>query len=120
MSVKELLRAAQTAIRRDVMQLALRGDGREMKSHGDYGFPLLISLEHLSAYEMSSFACHWHPELEFTLILKGEILYQINDHTYRLKAGEGVFCNSNMLHTGRRAGSSDCTYLSVTVKPSLL
>ena len=69
MSVKELLRAAQTAIRRDVMQLALRGDGREMKSHGDYGFPLLISLEHLSAYEMSSFACHWHPELEFTLIL---------------------------------------------------
>ena len=37
-----------------------------------------------------------------------------------LKAGEGVFCNSNMLHTGRRAGSSDCTYLSVTVNPSLL
>ena len=69
---------------------------------------------------MGSFACHWHPEIEFTLILTGEILYQVNDRTYHLKKGEGVFCNANMLHTGRHADNHDCTYLSVTVNPSLL
>lgn len=102
------------------MQIALRNDGRELKSHGDYSFPVLVSPERLDAYEMGSFACHWHPEIEFTLILKGEILYQINDHTYHLKEGDGIFCNANMLHTGRHANSRDCSYLSVTVNPSLL
>ena len=102
------------------MQITLRSDGREIKSHGDYAFPVLVSPERLDAYEMGSFACHWHPEIEFTLILTGEILYQVNDRTYHLKKGEGVFCNANMLHTGRHADSHDCTYLSVTVNPSLL
>lgn len=81
---------------------------------------MLVSPERLDAYEMGSFACHWHPEIEFTLILTGEILYQVNDRTYHLKKGDGVFCNANMLHTGRHADSHDCTYLSVTVNPSLL
>ena len=53
------------------MQIALRSDGRELKSHGDYAFPVLVSPERLDAYEMGSFACHWHPEIEFTLILTG-------------------------------------------------
>ena len=57
------------------MQIALRNDGRELKSHGDHSFPVLVSPERLDAYEMGSFACHWHPEIEFTLILSGEILY---------------------------------------------
>lgn len=102
------------------MQIELRGDGREIKSHGDYSFPVLVSPERLDAYEMGSFACHWHPEIEFTLILSGEILYQINDRTYHLKEGDGIFCNANMLHTGRHAGDGDCSYLSVTVSPALL
>ena len=102
------------------MQITLRSDGREIKSHGDYAFPVLVSPERLDAYEMCSFACHWHPEIEFTLILTGEILYQVNDRTYHLKKGDGVFCNANMLHTGRHADNHDCTYLSVTVNPSLL
>ena len=102
------------------MQITLRSDGREIKSHGDYAFPVLVSPERLDAYEMGSFACHWHPEIEFTLILTGEILYQVNDRTYHLKKGDGVFCNANMLHTGRHADNHDCTYLSVTVNPSLL
>lgn len=102
------------------MQIELRGDGREIKSHGDYSFPVLVSPERLDAYEMGSFACHWHPEIEFTLILDGEILYQINDRTYHLKEGDGIFCNANMLHTGRHAGDGDCSYLSVTVSPALL
>lgn len=103
------------------MQLTLGNDGRELKSHGDFAFPLLISPERLSAYEMNSFALHWHPEMEFTLILDGEILYQVNDQTFHLQEGDAVFCNSNMLHTGRPVQNhGDCRYLSITVKPSLL
>lgn len=102
------------------MQLELRNDGREIKPHGNFAFPVLISPERLSAYEMESFALHWHPEIEFTLILEGDILYQVNDHTYHLKKGEGIFCNANMLHTGRKGMEPDCTYASVTVNPSLL
>lgn len=102
------------------MQLELRNDGREIKPHGNFAFPVLISPERLSAYEMESFSLHWHPEIEFTLILEGDIFYQVNDHTYHLKKGDGIFCNSNMLHTGRKGHESDCIYASITVNPSLL
>lgn len=102
------------------MQIQLGNDGRELKSHGDFSFPLLVSPEKLSAYETGSFACHWHPELEFTLVLQGEILYQVNDQCYHLKKGDGIFCNSNMLHTGSPVGKKDCDYLSITIAPSLL
>ena len=77
------------------MQLLLDTDKKELKSHGTYGFPVSISYEQLSRYERKSFSWHWHKEIELTLILQGEMNYQINDSVYHLKAGEGLFCNSN-------------------------
>lgn len=102
------------------MQIQISENKRELKEHGDYSFPLMISLERLSLYDRHSFSWHWHPEIELTLILDGEIEYQVNEKTYFLKAGDGLFCNSNMLHTGRSASHHDCRYLSVTFHPRLL
>ena len=92
------------------MQLLLDTDKKELKNpHGTYGFPVSISYEQLSRYERKSFSWHWHKEIELTLILQGEMNYQINDSVYHLKAGEGLFCNSNALHTAiLRYHDSDC------------
>lgn len=102
------------------MQLLLDTDKKELKSHGTYGFPVSISYEQLSRYERKSFSWHWHKEIELTLILQGEMNYQINDSVYHLKAGEGLFCNSNALHTGFSYHDSDCIYLSTTFHPRFL
>ncbi len=48
------------------------------------------------------------------------MIYQINETRYQMEAGQGLFCNSNMLHAGGLWTASDCHYLSVTFHPRLL
>lgn len=106
------------------MQIHINPEKKEIKDHGDYSYPLCISYERILAYETSSFQWHWHPEIELTLILQGEMIYQINQELYHVHAGEALFGNCNTLHTGRAVPASgkipDCHYLSITFHPRLL
>ena len=102
------------------MQIITNSSNREEKEHGSFSFPVYISVEQIQAYDQGTFLWHWHPEIELTWIMSGEIEYQINDTTYKLSAGDGIFGNSNSLHTGRRIGGQQCTYLSITFHPRFL
>ncbi|MDY3250122.1 MAG: AraC family transcriptional regulator [Candidatus Choladocola sp.] len=102
------------------MQLTINEKQQELKSHGSFEFPVNISPETLSAYERGAFIWHWHPEVELTLVLDGQISYQVNDRICQLAAGDGLFCNSNALHTGHMIDGSDCHYLSVTFHPRII
>lgn len=102
------------------MELRVNKEKRELKSHGTYEFPVNISRKRISSYETGTFPWHWHDEVEMTLILSGEMDYQVNDTCYRLQAGDGLFCNSDALHTGSQAAGSDCDYVSLTFHPRLL
>lgn len=102
------------------MQLQINQEQKEIKSHGSYEFPVLVSYERLSYFDTWEFPWHWHPEIELTLVMEGDIAYQVNDSLYYLKAGEGLFCNTNVLCSGKRFQSEDCSYLSITFHPRLL
>lgn len=102
------------------MQLHTEKDQKEIKKHGNYEFPVHISLEKIQSYEQNSFPWHWHPEIELTWIMSGQIEYFVNDEKYLLKEGEGLFCNSNSLHSGYMKDGKDCSYLSVTFHPRFI
>lgn len=103
------------------MELLVNEEKRELKSHGTFAFPVNISRKRLSSYGTGSFPWHWHDEVELTLILSGGIDYRVNDSRYLLRAGEGLFCNSDALHSGSRLESGeDCDYVSLTFHPRLL
>jgi len=102
------------------MQIITQENQKELKEHGNYAFPVNISIERIESYEKGNFLWHWHPEIELTLILSGQIEYQIEDNTYILSAGDGVFCNGNSLHSGHMHKGQDCTYLSITFHPRFL
>lgn len=102
------------------MELRVNKEKRELKTHGTYEFPVNISRKRISSYETGAFPWHWHDEVEMTLILSGEIDYRVNDQSYHLKEGEGLFCNSDALHAGSRVGETDCDYVSLTFHPRLL
>lgn len=102
------------------MQIQTDRNQKEIKLHGTYEFPVLVSHEHLFNYERNSFMWHWHKELEWTYILEGEIQYQVNDQVHILHAGDGILCNSNMLHMGKPVDEGDCHYVSITFHPRLL
>lgn len=69
---------------------------RETKSHGTIDFPG-------ACYEVNfpetHIAWHWHNELEFILVTKGELSLMTSSNEYVLKAGMGAFVNADILHT---------------------
>lgn len=102
------------------MQLHIEKDQKEIKRHGNYEFPVHLSLEKIQSYEQASFPWHWHPEIELTWIMSGQIEYLVNDKKYLLKEGDGLFCNSNSLHSGYMKDGQDCNYLSLTFHPRFI
>lgn len=102
------------------MQINISENQKEIKAHGNFEFPVGINVERIEAYEQGAFLWHWHPEIELTWIMSGEIEYHVNDKKYILTEGEGIFGNSNTLHAGYRKDGKECTYLSVTFHPRFL
>ncbi|KTF60286.1 MULTISPECIES: AraC family transcriptional regulator [Bacillus amyloliquefaciens group] len=60
---------------------------------------------------------HWHDEIQFVLIIKGEALFQVNEEWVVVRQGDGLFINSGCLHMTKEHGSSDCLYICLNVSP---
>lgn len=83
-------------------------------------FPHISYYVNLSEYHEKYVAWHWHPELEFSWILRGTIEISTPNHTCRLSAGEGIFINSNVLHTIRPASEHYPTALTQVFDSQLI
>ena len=53
------------------MRLNIDKEHKELKAHGNYAFPVLVSDERLSWFDTGEFPWHWHPEIELTIVLDG-------------------------------------------------
>jgi len=48
---------------------------------------------------------HWHNEMEFFLLLEGELCFHIESQSYILHSGEGIFIPPKLLHHAVNTGS---------------
>ncbi|MCH5584744.1 AraC family transcriptional regulator [Shimazuella sp. AN120528] len=60
---------------------------------------------------------HWHDEIQFVLIVKGEACFHINEEKQVLREGEGLFINSGCLHFAEDKNHSGCKYICLNVAP---
>lgn len=94
---------------------------KERNTTDKYTLPFRVGYEQLSNYEQNSFPCHWHPEIEFTYVTSGCMEYQANNTVYQLTAGNGIFVNSNVLHTARALDTgTDCSYIVFVLDPVII
>ncbi|SMF84674.1 AraC-type DNA-binding protein [Paenibacillus uliginis N3/975] len=63
---------------------------------------------------------HWHDELQFVYIVRGEALFQINDEEMVIRQGEGLFINSGCLHMAEDWNDTRCTYICLNVSPQFV
>lgn len=102
-------------------KLFLDSNLKEKNTTDKYAFPFRTGFEKLSNYEQNSLPCHWHTEVEFTYVTEGCMEYQANDTLYKISAGNGIFVNSNVLHTARAIDAeTDCSYIAFILDPVII
>ena len=85
----------------DIMALSVSVDrvdetGRELLTYGTEDFPIAFFDDDLT---IVSVPYHWHEELEIVIITEGSVRMRIAGSEFEMKAGEGYFSNSGILHT---------------------
>ncbi|MDX8365421.1 AraC family transcriptional regulator [Cytobacillus sp. IB215665] len=63
---------------------------------------------------------HWHDEVQFVFIKKGEAIFQINEDRIVVQEGHGLFINSGCLHMAEDKDQSGCVYICLNVAPHFL
>jgi AraC family transcriptional regulator, melibiose operon regulatory protein len=102
------------------MALEVFSDMSERLNYNLPGFPIYARKGELRHFDKYTAACHWHPDLEFILILEGSMDYFVNGQILHINKGEGIFVNGKRLHYGYSKNNCDCTFLCVVVHPALL
>ena len=69
--------------------------GRELLEYGTEDFPIAFFDDDLTKVAVPY---HWHDELEIVIITEGTVRVRIAGTEFGLKAGEGYFSNSGILH----------------------
>lgn len=83
-------------------------------------FPAYIIYGILSAYPDYSAVSHWHKDLEFILVKKGSMTYNVNGELIDLTEGSGIMVNSRQLHYGFSAEHKECEFICILLSPELL
>lgn len=83
-----------------------------------------FSLHHtvLPTGETNALYLHCHPEAEFLYLEKGEVLFTIENQSFSLKAGDGIFIPPGLIHSAIRTASSNtpCSYFAIVFEFSHL
>lgn len=90
---------------------------RELLRPLDSRFLVMIEHEDISDFILKRVAVHWHPEFELALVTRGQLLCHAGSRSFLLKAGEGVFFNSNCLHGYSDGGDGGCLYEALLFSP---
>lgn len=91
----------------------------ETKAHTSEFFPYNTYLCSMPL-DFTSVKLHWHDEIEFIAIKKGEGIVSVNLVDYDVKAGDVVFVFPGQLHSISQKGNSSMEYENILFKEELL
>lgn len=97
----------------------LRG-ASEIVRYDSAGIPLFIKTAALSEYPGMRALCHWHDDLEFIRIRKGEMYYRVGSQTILLREGDCLLVNSRQIHYGCSSDRRECCFVCILIHPQLL
>lgn len=95
-------------------------DYSETVAYNNPLFPAYIRDGVLSSYPDYSAISHWHKDLEFIVVKKGSMTYNVNGELIDLPEGSGIMVNSRQLHYGFSAQHRECEFICILLLPELL
>ena len=100
--------------------LKLTPDRREAVVHGTPSFPCAAYFSDLALLPARSVSWHWHEEIELGMVVGGAARIRTVDEELILRAGEGVFINSEALHDFKIVGDEGCRMIALVLDHSML
>lgn len=97
-----------------------RKDGGEMVPYNYEGYPVRAGMVSLAEHAGNAVGGHWHEELEFALVEKGSLFFEVCGTIHRLGGGEGIFINARRSHRVFSEGQEGCRFLLLQAHPVLL
>ena len=98
----------------------LKDDRSETVRYNFEDYPVYIRKSLLSTYNNFEAPPHWHEDIEFIAVLRGEMNYNINGEIITLAQKEGVFVNSRQLHWGVSKEKKECEFICILIHPMML
>lgn len=103
-----------------ICELNLDENGRELEPRGTLMFPCGVYSTDLAKNVTGDVPWHWHEEIELAVVRQGRTRVQLDGLETVLSEGEGIFINSNVLHSATIASPDGCVIQSLVFYPSLL
>lgn len=85
----------------------------EKTNHGMPAFPVEFYNQHFKANSNIIAPLHFHKEFEFCIVVEGEMIFRINEKNIILRKGNGVFVNSEYLHSILPAGNNKSAFIAM-------
>ena len=98
-------------------QTVVDSSGRELINHGTVEYPVSCCHDDLG---VNYVPWHWHQELEAVRVDEGTAIVAAGDEKYIVRAGEGFFINSSVLHACWDYEHSSCRFHSIVFHPGLV
>ena len=99
--------------------ILLDDNKREYPEHLLQGFPVGVVENKFSLETYNTINLHWHDELQYAFITKGEFLFKVEEQEIRLKEGEGLFINTQKIYNSHSL-KDNSSYLFVYFHPTLI
>ena len=100
-------------------RMPLKENFQELIQHGKADFPIqyYVNSLHIPGNDVP---LHWHPNLEFFVVHCGSVHVQAGNSNIILEEGEGIFLNTNCLHSYASCGGSPCYCPNVVFQPEFI
>ena len=82
-------------------------------------FPLSCYYSEFTSDTYDLIDWHWHTELQLCLTLRGTVVWGTESYTDLVQAGEGIFINSQRVHTAKPLGDG-AAFFCMDIPPDLL
>ena len=100
--------------------LSLDERRKEITSHGTFDFPVAVYENRVGKSSLKAISWHWHEELQFCYVTEGTVSFFLNGKVFPVKKRDGIFINSEVLHTAKDADDSDGAYVCVDFHPRMI
>ncbi|MFJ5768370.1 helix-turn-helix domain-containing protein [Psychrobacillus sp. NPDC093180] len=90
---------------------------KDLTSHNTVVMPLACYKITINQNIHGYIPLHWHDEIQFVLVVKGEAIFQVNEDWIEVREGDGLFINSGSLHMAQDKEQSGCVYICLNLSP---